>query len=153
VEWLIDTGASPNLLDIGVFQALPEATRKPLDSTDLRLFGANGSALEVYGNSSVDVVVEEERYNVPVVVANLEGAQGILGMSFLTDNSCSLDVCRGHLDCRDAQHQLHKLRREGYSRVSLTEPLRIAVGRAVVAKGVLDEEIVDAVGMSGGSRF
>ena len=142
LEWLVDTGAVPNLLDTAAYEAISDTARKPLLETNVHLFGANGGPLTVHGWTEVVLVVEGRRYELPVIVADLEGLQGILGINFLEDNDCSINVKRGYLDCGVYRHQLYRLRAEGCQRVCLTEALVVAAGETVEVKASLEGSVL-----------
>ena len=117
------------------------ATCRPLLEKNVHLYGANGGLLKVYGWTEVVLTVEDRQYELPVIVADLDGLQGILGIHFLENNDCSINVKRGLLDCGVYRHQLYRLRPEGCQRVCLTEALVVAAGETVEMKGSLEGSV------------
>ena len=81
-EWLLDTGATVNLIAAQTYFALPETIRPPLKSVDTVLFGANRGPLKVYGEVNLALEIEETHYAVAVAVADIMEVQGILGIPF-----------------------------------------------------------------------
>ena len=140
VEMLIDTGSVPNLLSISVYEGLSEFVKRPLRKSDTRLYAANGAELAVYGETVVDFLIGEMCYQVPMLVAELPGAQGILGMEFLMNHECTLNLYEGYLESKGSKHPLYKLRPDGCHRIYLAHPLKIADGDTAMVKGILEGE-------------
>ena len=82
-------------------------------ATNVCLFTANGGSLAVHGRTKIDLLVDDKQYQLPVIVADLDGLQGILGIDFLEANDCSINVKNGYLDCGEHRHELCRLRQDG----------------------------------------
>ena len=107
-EWLLDTGASVNLIAAKTYFALPDTVRPPLRPLDTKLFGANGSPLRVYGEVILTLEIGEGQYAVTVVVADVMEVQGILGVPFFNEHRCSLDMGQGLLTCESDCYPLFR---------------------------------------------
>ena len=83
VEWLIDSGAGPSLLDYGVYTSLKPETRPNLVEYSTNLLAAGGTQLKVYGEITIDVTFGKMDFPISLVVADLGGLQGILGGRFI----------------------------------------------------------------------
>ena len=79
VEWLIDSGAGPNLLDYGVYASLDASKRPRLVKYAANLLAAGGTQLKVNGEVVAEVRFGEFDLTIPVVIADLGGLEGILG--------------------------------------------------------------------------
>ena len=139
LEWLIDTGASVNVINYDVFRGLSPQCRSPLKGTGSRLVGADGSALALHGESVVEAQVDGHSYSVSVVVAGLGTLQGILGMKFLLDQGCSLDICSGQLKVGGTVHPLHRADATGCCHLILTEPVVTSMKGRVIVKGRVEK--------------
>ena len=120
MEWLIDSGAKPNLIDNRVYEVLAEEVRTPLSPVRKRLLGANGTELSVNGEAEILLEAGEQTYEVKVIVADLHGLQGILGMEFFVPNECSLNLHQGYIDCGKVRHRLYRRER------AIVQPVRLA---------------------------
>ena len=83
VEWLIDSGAGPSLLDYGVYTSLKPETRPNLVEYSTNLLAAGGTQLKVYGEITIGVTFGKLDFPISLVVADLGGLQGILGSRFI----------------------------------------------------------------------
>ena len=95
---MIDTGASPNVLDIKVYESFDKLTRPKLQGTDTNIQAAEGSTLRVYGQTLLKVDIGSKIFPVKFVVAELDDLQCILGMDFLSNNSCVIDTSNGEMN-------------------------------------------------------
>ena len=83
IDFLVDTGASSNVLGTDVYYSLGYEKGHPWKQTDIALRGANGAPLVVEGAVELEVEIEGVEYSVEVVIADIAGVSGILGMPFL----------------------------------------------------------------------
>ena len=67
VDWLIDSGAEPNLLSIQVYEGLGES-RPPLKPVETHLQAANGGRIEAHGQIVLDISIVGATFAVPVIV-------------------------------------------------------------------------------------
>ena len=105
-NWLVDTGAGYNILNVKVFQQL---NIKPnLSDTNLRLITANGKDLNILGETEIDIVIAGCHFSISVVVADLGSLDGILGMKFLSDGECIIDTFHGTLTVNNFEIMMHK---------------------------------------------
>ena len=142
VDFLIDSGSQPNLMDQKVYDALPVESRGLLRVSNTRLYGASGSEIDVSGETTVKLQVGQEELELPVIVASLNGAQGILGMDFLSGNECSLNLYHGYLDSKNARHSLQRLLPNRCNYLYLSHPTIVPNGDVVTVKCVLDKDVM-----------
>ena len=97
IEWLMDCGANPNLLSAQAYQRLPHPP--PLQPVLTKLVAANGDNIPAHGQTIVTLEIDGTRFQVPVIVADITSAAGILGMKFLLENECTVSFREGLLTC------------------------------------------------------
>ena len=105
-NWLIDTAAGYNILNIRVFKQL--RYKPKLSFTTVTLVTAGGKKIHIFGETRITVVISGHRFSVPVIVADLGVLNGILGMQFLTEQKCSLDTFHGKLYTNNNHILLHR---------------------------------------------
>ena len=96
IEWLVDSGAGPNLLDHGIYHALSPEAKPVLMECETNLLAAGGTKLKVYGQVTANVKFGNTDFVLPLVVADLGGLQGILGNKFIrTADDVTFDLRKG----------------------------------------------------------
>ena len=109
VEWLIDSGAGPSLLDYGVYRALDPEIRPDLLECVTNLLAAGGAPLKVYGQIAVEVKFGKTEFVIPLVVTDLGGLQGILGNMFIRSaEDVEFDLRRGTMSMGSEVYYLHE---------------------------------------------
>ena len=137
VEWLVDSGANPNLLSVRVFNKLPPAEKAGLIPVKTRLLAANGENIVTYGQAIVDVRLEGAIFSVPVIIADIGDMAGILGMRFLRDTDCSIAFKAGLLKCGQQIWNLVGPRSADAFTVRLIRTVRIPPWHGIVVPGVV----------------
>lgn len=92
---LVDTGSSVSLLSKEIYETL--SFRPILTEIADTLTTADGEPLCVYGKSIFPLRINEIYFDHPIVIADLGGLSGILGLDFLSDNEIVVDTCKGIL--------------------------------------------------------
>ena len=141
-DWLIDTGAAPNVLDQAVYLKLPERHRPTLRQSSARLCAADGGVLQVHGETTLDLLLGNKLFRVPVMIADLGDVQGILGMEFLNREACLIDAFNGKLHFPDREVFLHRGATFQCCRVRLKESLEIQPDEERIICGQVDEDIL-----------
>ena len=104
----------------------------------------DGIPIKVRGAASVDVTVEGHTLSHQFSIADHITAEGILGMDFLEQNKCILDLCKGRLLMKDlgvVQLQPHSLKKPCTpARVNLAATLTIPAAAEVKVMGKLHTE-------------
>ena len=109
VEWLIDSGAGPSLLDYGVYTSLDPSIRPSLMEYSVSLLAAGGAPLKVYGQIAVEVKFGKTEFVIPLVVTDLGGLQGILGNMFIRSaEDVEFDLRRGTMSMGSEVYYLHE---------------------------------------------
>jgi hypothetical protein len=107
VKFLLDTGASGNVLSKSTFNQLPRRIRDKLITEEITAAMADGSGLLIYGNIQLNCRIRSVPISIHFQVANI-AEDAILGMSFFVQNQCQLLLDQGilsiqgkHLACID----------------------------------------------------
>ena len=137
VEWLVDSGANPNLLSVKVFEQLPPAEKAGLRPVHTRLLAANGENIVTYGQAIVDVRLEGAIFSVPVIIADIGDMAGILGMKFLRETDCSIAFKAGLLRCGQQIWNLVGPRSADVFAVRLIRTVHIPPWHGIVVPGVV----------------
>ena len=105
VPFLIDTGASVNVLASSVYSQLQQPPAI-CQAGSLQITGVGGNPVQVVGDLQLDVGVGEEKIPTHMVVANIAKIQGILGIPFLRENESVIDISKEVMTCRGQEWKL-----------------------------------------------
>lgn len=81
---LIDTGSPVSLLSKEVFEKFKISQLEEIEST---MTTANGNELKVKGKCHLPIKMEHFKFKQDMIVADLDGISGILGMDFFEKNN------------------------------------------------------------------
>jgi len=139
VSWLVDTGAMPNVLDSKVYDRIKCGTDKALQPTKADLRTADGNALNLYGETDIDIVIGGHHYSVHIVVADLGELDGILGMSFLGGESCVIDTANGELKLSGRRVLMHKQTNKQCCNISVAESVQVGAESEKIVRVCIDK--------------
>lgn len=137
VDWLVDSGANPNVLDKSVYDRIPDPVRPRLVPTPIKLGAADGRPLTVHGECTLTLQAGGRSYGLQVFVAELGGLDGLLGMGFLRQERCRLDAGQGILEVNDDLVMLHQPGNGQYHPIRLTKSVQIAPNHEIIVEGQL----------------
>lgn len=122
---LVDTGSSVSLLSKEIYETL--SFRPILTEVADTLTTADGEPLCVYGKSIFPLRINEIYFDHPIVIADLGGLSGILGLDFLSHNEILVDTCKGILMSSKLKIQLYRENScdQKCARVQISENIRI----------------------------
>ena len=87
-----DPGAMATILSKHVYDSLPESARPVLESCDLKVFGANGHPIHLYGQAEISLEINGKLYRHNVIVCDLQD-EIILGSDFIYDaHDCEMKI-------------------------------------------------------------
>ena len=141
LDWLVDTGASPNVIDIDVFNAIPDSLRPKLQYTNTSFQSADGGTMSVYGEADLLVTFGNTPVILKVVVAQLGSLQAIVGIQFLEENKCIFDLENGYVFSPNLEIKLFKTPMcdsQGCSTLRLQETISLPPGHEMVAMATTD---------------
>ena len=72
----------------------------------MQVAGVSGSPVQVQGEFELNLEIGGVEFLTEVLVADIMGVQGILGMPFLKSNQCVIDVGKGTLQCHEHEWEL-----------------------------------------------
>ena len=105
-KWLVDTGASCNVMDYKTYFQVCDRLEPLMLPTSCNLLGANGGHLRVYGEISLPLYAQGKMLKFQAVVADLDGIQGILGANFCYQHEIQFNFRSGLLQIGDDNIQL-----------------------------------------------
>ena len=108
VDFLIDTGAATNVLSYDAYSLLSDQCRPKLDKASEELRAADRGFLKIYGQTVIKLSLSGRVFKVPAIVADLRNLPGILGMSFLRDENCIIDLKHDVLQIGDIELIMRK---------------------------------------------
>ena len=106
-EFLVDTGSTYTILDIGFCKDMESQNSKPLEEVNLSLRSASGNLLKVYGQTVVNITMGNRSFETLVKVVDLGDRTTILGLDFMTTYNCILNMGQGFMKIEG-----HKVRLE-----------------------------------------
>lgn len=89
--FLVDTGSSDTILSARMFHALRAEEKPVLKAMTVQSEQADGSPLSIIGCADLEVVVGTARVVLPVTIADIKNV-GIIGMDFLEEAHCKIDI-------------------------------------------------------------
>ena len=109
IDWLIDTGAAPNVLNYSFYDKLNPNQRPILNPVTTRIQAAEGTSLNVHGEADFDIVLDGLMISaVRFIVADLDNIHGILGMNFFSKTSCIINVSEGYISVNTKHVSMYK---------------------------------------------
>ena len=97
VRCLLDTGSAISLVSTATYNRIPKSVRPELASVREKFTGVNGGSLQVHGRMNGVMVFGHTQIHQELLVAETD-VEVLLGMNFLQDHSCHLDLPRGILN-------------------------------------------------------
>ena len=124
---IVDSGSSYTLVDMGVYESIPQELRPELEETDLRLRSANGQILKVHGKTVIKLLIGNKVFESPVKVVSLGDIDVILGLDFMSDHDCVLYLSKGILQVgsKSLRIKLHKQSDMLCARIQIVENVNI----------------------------
>ncbi|MCG8048996.1 MAG: reverse transcriptase domain-containing protein, partial [Candidatus Thiodiazotropha endolucinida] len=123
VYCLVDTGATLTIISTKVWELVdpPFSALTPFPQT---ISTATGSPIEVSGKARVQIKMAKSICYIDVIVANIENDL-IIGLDFLKNMDCRIDVAQGTLTIQGETMQLDCLGYVGCSRIVASEMVQI----------------------------
>lgn len=141
MEWLLDSGANPNLLSAKVYFSIPEEQRPPLHPLESQLLAANDQGIKTYGQICLDFALSDGTvFQEAVIVADIGSTQGILGMRFLMNQDAYIQFREGLLWCGDLCWNLVGPDSPASMQARLMEGVVVPAGHGVTRQVHFDEK-------------
>ena len=102
VDLLIDSGSDVTLIDVEVYNQIPESVRPLLTETETNLSTASGSPMTMSGQARFELQLGNSEWSYPFIVAELDmTTKAILGNNFLRDQESNIDMKLGAVFSKD----------------------------------------------------
>ena len=145
VRWLLDTGAAPNVLSLSSYLSMPASVRPDLSPSKVYLQGADGGQLSIHGEIDLMIVFDSDiQITTRVIVADLGEIEGILGMRFLEENACDLDLNNGYIKTSSFDIPLFKLGSAQCCPLTLTKSVTLCSGYETMAMVIFETDLWDS---------
>ena len=99
IPFLVDTGASVNILAADVYDKLSSEIGLCKDD-QTQVSGVSGDPVKVLGEVELKLKIQGVEFSTDALVAEIEGIKGIIGLPFLKENQCIVDVGQGTMSCQ-----------------------------------------------------
>lgn len=141
---LIDTGSPVSLLSKEVFEKFKISQLEEIEST---MTTANGNELKVKGKCHLPIKMEHFKYKQDMIVADLDGISGILGMDIFEKNNINIHIKSQSLEKDGNTIPLYKEFSSHCSRIQVLEKTSISPYTEKIVKGVTVEAFSSKVGV------
>ena len=94
INLLIDTGSTITIISQKALHKVKRGSSTDVHESYTRLLQADGTPIQVYGETNTTLKIGTESFNMNVVVADID-QDGILGMDFLQDNNSAINCESG----------------------------------------------------------
>ena len=133
-NFLVDTGATLSIVSTSFYDKL---TKKPiLQEFSQQITSADGGCLSVKGKGEFIFEICENSFQIKAVVANVR-ADGIIGLDFLRDNDCIIDIVSKRLVVGKKSFNVHFEGPLGCYRVVASETVSIPPMSEMIIPGVV----------------
>jgi len=103
VSFLIDTGAGVSLLNGEIWDKI-EPNNMGMEATKFHnLIGVDGHPIKVRGSARLPVSFAEVEFQQVFIIADGITAEGILGMDFMEENKCVVDIADKQISFKDGK--------------------------------------------------
>ena len=133
---LIDTGSGISIISKQMYNELGNGKPKLRKRNDL-LTTASGEPIAIEGGCRLAVSIGGQKYRISVVVGEVHGIQGILGMDFLMKSGAKIDLAEGVLHLHGRVVQLQKEAQTACARIRVEESVRIPAGSETFVKATV----------------
>ena len=140
-EFLVDTGSTFTIVDIDLFNSIPEKVRPKLEHIDLKLRSANGALMNVFGESKLKLKIGNQYFVHPCKIVGIGDKSSIIGLDFMQSEKCVLWLEKGTMQVgsRSIRIPLYRMadKMGGCAKIQLAEKLCIKPRQEVIIQGKL----------------
>ncbi|XP_033761565.1 uncharacterized protein LOC117343329 [Pecten maximus] len=134
VKLLVDTGSTVTIVSRDVFDRIREDDRPSMENMDKLIKTANGSRLEVVGAGVLSFSLGARTVEMTTVIADLT-IDGLLGMDFMIEQGCMVDIAQGLLRMCDINIPLLFEGSYGCYRVAVSENICLPPASEMIVVG------------------
>jgi hypothetical protein len=125
---LVDSGAQVTMISKEIYDSLAPSYRPPLTSCKHPINAANGGQITTYGQATFSISIAKHSFSVEIVVADMGGLPGVLGMDFLSQNDAVLHCRTGKMEIGNRVIKCNGRHPEEGGQVALTEAVKLPPG-------------------------
>jgi len=144
-KFLIDTGSPVSLISLETFDKLKLESK--LNRIDSIFTTANGNKLNAKGKCSIDINIGSCTIKQELIVADIKGSSGILGMDFLNENEIDIQIKSQSLRINDQNIPLYKEISSQCARIQINRKVSIPPYSEIIIEGHQMEQIRNNVGI------
>jgi transposase InsO family protein len=140
-DLLVDSGSTYTIIDIALYDMIPDHEKSPLRDVQLKLRSANGALLHIHGEATVELTIGNYVFKQTVKVVSLGDKSAILGLDFMTEHDCTLHLSQGimHIGSKSVKVKLHKLTDLRCARVQVSETVSIPARHEIIVPGRINK--------------
>ena len=131
---LVDTGATVTLISTRLFHRIPEENQPKLSPFSRAILDAGGNCLPISGFGTFSAKICALSCKLDGVVADLSN-DGIVGLDFMDENECTIDVKKKKICIKGKRYNLVKEGSFGCYRIVALNTVTIPTNQEVVIKG------------------
>lgn len=121
VNLLVDSGAQVTMCSKVIYDSLAPSCRPTLTSCGQPISAANGGHITTYGTAIFPLSVAGTLFSTEIIVADMGGIPGVLGMDFLAQNNAVLHCFSGKIEIASRVVNCHERRPDEGGQVALSE--------------------------------
>ncbi|CAC5414061.1 unnamed protein product [Mytilus coruscus] len=145
VKFLVDTGSPVSLISFDTFEKLKLSSQ--LISLDSILTTANGNALSVKGKCILNIAIGPLLVKQEVIVVDIKGSSGILGMNFFEQNEIDIQIKSQCLSINGQSIPLFKENSSQCSRIHKARQVSIPANREMIIEASKRDSFLDDIGI------
>lgn len=145
VKFLVDTGSPVSLISNETFKKLK--LDSPLNKISSTLSTANGNLLTVKGKCTLNIEIGPFEVTQELIVADIKGSSGILGMNFFHENEIDIQIRSQSLRIKDQSIPLYKETSSQCSRIQIAKQVSIPPFSEKVIEGYAKDLFVENIGI------
>ena len=141
VDFMIDTGSTYTIIDVELYNDMSPLDKPKLEQKNLILRSANGEKLIVHGESMMEITLGNRKFNTSVKVVTLSDRSAILGLDFMKNERCVIDVSEKSMKINSMKFKisLYQQMTSKCAKVQLCESISIPPQREIILTGKIEK--------------
>lgn len=140
-DLLVDSGSTYTIMDYDLYMSIPEAERPELQKIQLVLRSATGDKLQIHGHVAMHITLGEHTYKSMVKIVTLGDKSTILGLDFMEEHACTVNMGKGLLQVGNKLPclKLHRQTANKCARVQVAQNICIPPHHEMIIKGRINQ--------------
>ena len=138
VDSLVDTGATLTIISTHLWDTIKQCSSPLLEKFDTQVLTASGEPVALKGKTTVFIDIGGMHYTCQVVVADID-LELILGLDFLKNHECQIDVVQNVLSIHGKSCELMCNGKIGCYRILVSEKVNIPAMTEMIIEGKLED--------------